>query len=361
VSQAAVGLTEDARGKLLCFIFSANPVCLMGSTPVVMNSISSISKHPYRQLVAFFAIWKTLLLGVAALSPGPGYDTSTSLVLSAAGSDKKLTPALLYLIEKLTRWDAIYFTQASRRGYLFEQEWAFGWGFTRVVSFCAVGKRYLIKCCEICRADLRLIALRVAGVPHYEGLEALIAIIIAHAAHLASVLVLFHLSLAVFPGFKSRFALTTATLHIVSPAGLFLSAPYAESSCALFTFSGALLFAKSFVSKGKAAASHDLFVLASGILFGISTTFRSNGILSGLLLLEEAFRVVISLKEGFETAKFRRLILTGIGGMCVGAGFFVPQFIAYNEYCGQENALLLRPWCGERIPSIYTFVQEHYW
>jgi phosphatidylinositol glycan class V len=47
---------------------------------------------------------------------------------------------LQYIIGKLTRWDAIYFFKAAHRGYLFEQEWAFGWGFTRVIAIVTAGK-----------------------------------------------------------------------------------------------------------------------------------------------------------------------------------------------------------------------------
>jgi hypothetical protein len=39
------------------------------------------------------------------------------------------------LLQTLTRWDAIYFASIAERGYVFEQEWAFGWGFTRLLSF----------------------------------------------------------------------------------------------------------------------------------------------------------------------------------------------------------------------------------
>ena len=188
-------------------------------------------------------------------------------------------------------------------------------------------------------------------------------VVIAHVAHLLSLLVLFALGIIVFPSSPPGFALTAALLHIISPAGLFLSAPYAESSCALLTFSGVLLFAKSFASKGQPTIGHDLLVLLSGISFGIATTFRSNGIFNGLLLLEEAFRALFSLRYGIRVATIRHLIATGLGGLSVGTGFLLPQYIAWREYCGQQNAdaNLSRPWCHKTPPSIYSFVQDHYW
>lgn len=194
----------------------------------------------------------------------------------------------------------------------------------------------------------------------YDGLEGLVAICIAHISHLLSVVTVFSLTQAVFPSSSVGFALTAASFHIISPAGLFLSAPYAESSCALLSFVGCLLFTKGLVHKGPHTAGHDLLVLLSGICFGIATTFRSNGILEGLLLLEEAFRTLLNLKNGLWLTSIRRLLATGLGGISVGAGFLLPQYIAYSEFCGPTESVA-RPWCERTIPSIYTFVQDHYW
>jgi phosphatidylinositol glycan class V len=183
-------------------------------------------------------------------------------------------------------------------------------------------------------------------------------------AHLLSVLVLFALGTIIFPSRSPPFALTAAFLHIFSPAGLFLSAPYAESPCALLSFSGILLFVKSIVGrKERPSIGKDLLVLLSGMTFGVATTFRSNGILNGLLLLEEAFGLLFSLRRGFRLTTIRRLVATGLGGLSVGAGFIVPQYIAWKEYCGQGeiDANFLRPWCHKSLPSVYSFVQDHYW
>jgi len=199
-----------------------------------------------------------------------------------------------------------------------------------------------------------------AGLPRYGGIEGLIAIVIAHTAHLLSVLVLFSLTSVVFAQSSAWLAFTTASLHIISPAGLFLSAPYAESSCALLSFVGCFLFTKSLGSHGAGLVSNDILVLLSGISFGIATTFRSNGILNGLLLLEEAFRTLWSLKTNFQISSIRRLITTGLGGICVAVGFLLPQYIAYTEYCG-DSETDTRVWCKNTLPSIYTFVQDHYW
>jgi phosphatidylinositol glycan class V len=191
-------------------------------------------------------------------------------------------------------------------------------------------------------------------------LEGLVAISLAHISHLLSVLALFQLTLAIFPARSSRFAIVASLLHIISPAGLFLSAPYAESSCALLSFCGCLLFSKSFGRHGVTSTASDALVVLSGILFGLATTLRSNGILNGLLLLEEAVRTLLRLRHGLKFFILRRLIFTGLSGVIVACGLFLPQYIAYTEYCmDAENTP--RPWCERTMPSIYTFVQDYYW
>ncbi|KAH6680347.1 GPI mannosyltransferase 2 [Halenospora varia] len=308
-----------------------------------MRSVSRVYDNPRRNLVALFFVWKTLLLLVACCSPGSGYDTSTDLILPPENDDAGGLPIILqYTVGKLTRWDAIYFVQASKRGYVFEQEWAFGWGFTRLIASIATN-------------------LEALGINRYPGSEGVVAILISHTSHLLAVLCLFSLTLVIFPTCSNKFAFTAAALHILSPAGVFLSAPYAESTCAFLSFLGCVCFSKSFPSRGPPTLLHDSLVLVSGIAFGVATTFRSNGILNGLLLLEEAFNTLLGLSNSFRLAGVRRLIITGLGGVCVGAGFVIPQYIAYQEYCREPNVEVLRPWCAKSLPSIYSFVQEHYW
>lgn len=92
-------------------------------------------RSPYLRILVLFFSWKFILISLALLTPSPSYDTSTSLILQA-GSKWALVERLC---EKLTRWDAIYFVKAAERGYVNEQEWAFGWGFVQVVSGLARG------------------------------------------------------------------------------------------------------------------------------------------------------------------------------------------------------------------------------
>lgn len=94
-------------------------------------------QHPLQSLVGVFAAWKSFLLAVAiGSSVGPAYDTSSTLTSPLIPSPNE---SAFDIATKLTRWDAIYFIQTSRRGYLFEQEWAFGSGLPTVISFITEG------------------------------------------------------------------------------------------------------------------------------------------------------------------------------------------------------------------------------
>lgn len=95
---------------------------------------------PCQTLLAIFIAWKSLLLLIAACSPGPGYDTSTTLaqIYDNTGSEIHAVSLLRFISSKLTRWDAIYFVKIASRGYLFEQEWAFGW--PRLINLFSSGE-----------------------------------------------------------------------------------------------------------------------------------------------------------------------------------------------------------------------------
>ena len=94
----------------------------------------------FLNLACVFVVWKLLLFGVACASPGPGYDTSTHILLhSTLHHDTFATRLLGNIVSKFVRWDALYFTSVAQRGYLFEQEWAWGWGYTRFLALVSKG------------------------------------------------------------------------------------------------------------------------------------------------------------------------------------------------------------------------------
>ena len=162
----------------------------------------------------------------------------------------------------------------------------------------------------------------------------------------------------------SSFCILTASLHIISPAGMFLSSPYAESSFSFLNFAGHYFHAHAMLKHGeKGQSRRDILVLLSGVVFGIATTFRGNGLFSGLLLIWDALVCGIRILRSSDIASnVRHLVVVSISGLLMACIAMVPQYLAYAEYCvrGSANGDK-RPWCSYWPPSIYTWVQKQYW
>jgi phosphatidylinositol glycan class V len=161
---------------------------------------------------------------------------------------------------------------------------------------------------------------------------------------------------------KREIAFIAACLHIISPAGLFLSAPYGESTFAFTTFLGILCYVRAQEQITLPAHQSHLpkaaWTLLSGFCFALSTLFRSNGLLHGTIFL---FDAMAGLRTCFTTpnaSNLARLVTTIFAGSIIAMGFALPQVIAYLQYCTPEPS---RPWCSYLPPSIYSWVQKHYW
>ena len=303
----------------------------------------SRAEQPKLSLTLYFFVWKILLLMIALASPGPAYDTSTILALGKA-IDHRSSYLGWRIIEKLTRWDAIYFTQVAHSGYTYEQQWMAGWGFTKLLG---------------------LVPISSASLPP-TALAAVVGISMAHISHLLSTLVLYELSLLSLQGLsqpkRSSMALVAACLHIITPAGLFLSAPYAESLFSLTTFLGFYLYGRSFLHplKDSGLKCH-MLLLSSGLCLGVASTIRGNGLLSGLVFVHEAMLYLwntLLSDTSLNEIPFQRFCALILSGTTMGIVAIFPQYLAYLDYC---TPLQKRSWCSDRLPSIYAWVQSHYW
>lgn len=188
-----------------------------------------------------------------------------------------------------------------------------------------------------------------------------IAILISNASHLVSVYLLYGICEEVDTEARhGARSLVVSSLHVIAPAGIFLSAPYGESLFAALTFAGCLAYSRS--ARGNPLTS-TLYLLLAGVLFGVSCTVRGNGIFSGLIFLSDLLQL-IWIYAAHASLRSRRALLRAataiIAGMLVAAGAAYPQYLAWTEYCGHATAGR-RPWCESYLPSIYTFVQQHYW
>lgn len=187
---------------------------------------------------------------------------------------------------------------------------------------------------------------------------------LSHLTHYLSVLAVYGLSSNVFGQHtptQRLVCLLSALLHVITPAGAFLSAPYMEPLFSLLNISGLYLYSSSFLDdcSGK-RFTRDVKLLGAALLFAVATTVRSNGILSGFLFAYDAVWLLRrGVLHGLSGDAVLRLGVIVLGGCVVGLGMVLPQVIAYTTYCQDDS--ITRPWCQWTIPSIYGWVQEQYW
>lgn len=162
---------------------------------------------------------------------------------------------------------------------------------------------------------------------------------------------------------RAAVAFVAALLYIVSPAGIFLSAPYTESPFAAINLLGVRLFllGRDYYARGRTMGAA-LFTISGGLASCLATLIRSNGILSGMLYAWDAVACVLNLaRRDRDPRQIVRLVSLGVGGALIASGMILPQYKAYCEYCTGSQLQDVRPWCHDYLPSIFTFVQSHYW
>jgi GPI mannosyltransferase 2 len=318
--------------------------------------------HPLVRLSLVFVLWKATLLLIVFTSPGPGYDTSTTLfefnpVPSHPDGHDHVVPA----VSKLVRWDAIYFIQMAQRGHVFEQEWAFGRGISSHLSWASrsrytiIWMSYFLRYLAFFRTDdPTLWQIASAGVA------------LSHFAHFGSMVLIWAITHRLDQCKELKISSTAAVaalLYILSPAGIFLSAPYTESIFAFYSFLGLGVYISGRLPLRRHVNLLDpISIMLAGAVFGQATVMRSNGILAGLLYVTDAlissFRLV---RDRVAATRVLRLAAIVFGGLFVGWGLVSPQYDAYIEYCFDRLPEERREWCERPLPSIFSFVQAHYW
>ncbi|KAF4555718.1 Mannosyltransferase (PIG-V)-like protein [Elsinoe fawcettii] len=298
-----------------------------------------------RAILTLFVIWKSILLLVVALSPGPGYDTSSDLLLWDDNEALQARGLVPHLLLRLIRWDAVYFVNIANRGYLYEQEWAFGRGFMFLTGQLAKVLPESFLSSNILR-------------------QALSGSIIAHLSHASAVILLYELTFRALPGHtrdRTRIARLAACVHVITPAGVFLSAPYTESLFASLNFLGMLFLVliPQNLESSTGKIRHLTCSVAAGVSFALATTVRSNGLLSVLTFVVLCFPAVLRILGGtINGHDLFALVSSGFGAVITTSGIVVPQYFAYRDYC---TGLQQRSWCANIPPSIISFVQMHYW
>ncbi|NXA41445.1 PIGV mannosyltransferase, partial [Eudromia elegans] len=267
------------------------------------------------------------------------------------------------LLGGLSRWDAEHFLFVAERGYVYEHNFAFLPGFPLSVRAAAEVALWPLR---------RLLRLRSRLLLAAALLNSLFSVLAAAA--------LYKLGCAVLR--CRRAAFLAALLFCISPANVFMAAAYSESMFAFLAFS-----AMWQLETGQSWRSGLLFSLAAGV--------RANGLLNaGFFAYSRGQRFALQLQVGPGLARrlppFWRQLLSLVSSvvlMCAGIllPFVLFQYFAYTRFCAHgidpsqsipEPLLQLAldkgyrlpatdglkpPWCSQRFPVVYSYVQEVYW
>jgi phosphatidylinositol glycan class V len=193
--------------------------------------------------------------------------------------------------------------------------------------------------------------------------QAYAGILLSHVAHLLSVLILYAL-VRQMPMTqekqRAKVAFIAASMHIFSSAGLFLSAPYSESLFSMLNFLG--MFMHTCIPWNLPLESYGplslLHILLSGACFALATTVRSNGIFSGILYFHYVYML---FQSRINLRTLLTVVVVGLSAAMILSAMLFPQYMAYQDYCIVPLEGATRPWCSRSLPSIYSWVQEHYW
>ncbi|NWI17260.1 PIGV mannosyltransferase, partial [Crypturellus soui] len=324
-------------------------------------------RDPYLQELLWFAVCcrvLTLLLQASALFnlliPDHAADAFSPPRLAEPGFCDLLLEGLL---GGLSRWDAEHFLFIAERGYVYEHNFAFFPVFP--LSVRAVAEVALWPLQWLLRLRSRLLLSAAL-------LNSLFSVLAAAA--------LYKLGCAVLR--CRRMAFLAALLFCISPANVFMAAAYSESMFAFLGFS-----AMWHLEKGQSWHSGLLFSLASGV--------RANGLVNaGFFAYSRSKRFALQLQVGPGSVSklppfWRRLLSLGSSVIFTCAGIFLPfvlfQYYAHMRFCAPGTGLsqsipkpLLQlaldkdyrlaavdrfkpPWCSQRFPVLYSYIQEAYW
>jgi len=234
---------------------------------------------------------------------------------------------------------------------------------------------YCIYICSILVTNL--IQLRLAAILYLSPTTSpypyiFAGVLVSNLSHLLSVFVLYNLTKLVYPKEGDKVAFVASVIHVLTPAGIFLVAPYSEGLFALLSFMGYYLYVRSthVYYRGGGGWRQMGWVVAAGVVWMLAGMVRSNGVLNGVVVAVEFVREGwILLRGRGERGVGRRLLRIaglGIAGVLVGLGLVVPQGIAWMQFCaaaagGGGGGGRGREWCSRTLPSIYSYVQDKYW
>ncbi|CAO3628517.1 unnamed protein product [Mucor fragilis] len=249
----------------------------------------------------------TIGLAIATYFFTGSYDSSGEIQLEASAK---------CVLNVFLRWDALYFLHIAEKGYVYEQETAFFPVMPLLAKLLAntvflplqglLGNRYTLLLSGVTVANVSFVL--AAG--------------------------------ALYSTTKNKqLAYVSSIAFCLSPPAMFMSSFYTESIFALMTFTG-----MRWVIENK--------YMQSALIWGVASAVRSNALVYAGFFFYDLIWIRLINRKNVVTGLMRSIIYT----LITASGFALFQYYAYTEFCSLD-----RPWCADRIPLIYSFVQKEYW
>ncbi|KAL4657497.1 GPI mannosyltransferase 2-like [Arapaima gigas] len=276
-----------------------------------------------------------------------------------------LDPLVEMLFGGLSRWDAEHYLFIAEHGYLYEHNFA----FFPLFPLCL-------------RAVSGSLLWPLAGWLSGHG-RLLVAVALLNSIFtVLATAALYGLSCRVLQ--ERRLALLSSLLFCLTPANVFLAAGYSESLFAVLVFGGLWLLEGS-------------RLLAAGVVLGLATAARANGLVNaGFLLylpLQRALANAFAISRGaggparshhYFSLTLSCLLTATFGTTCIVLPFAAFQYYGYRTFCTPSLQLNqvspafldlaqtkgyrvpdagapLPIWCSSHLPLLYSYIQDVYW
>ena len=307
---------------------------------------------PMRTIALRFLLFKIVQVFILCFTPGE-FDTSSNFLYESYREDKlQLIDDWLLssrigvfildnIIDKLIRWDVVHIGDMFVNGIKYEHQFV----------FCPLWWR-LIK------------RIKIGGSNYYKKI--VLGTVIANICHFGACIVLYYLTIQVFKTsgiFRSqryKIALNASFIYIISPAGIFLTAPYAESAAAFCSFLAIYLrevaIDRRVISISgtqetlKKGYGYKTLYLLSGTFTAAAYCMRSNCILLGIMYLIDAYHFA------FRRKNLKNLIFAFASGSLLFFALVLLNWYPYSVFCPARGE-----WCNEWPPLLYKYAQSYYW
>jgi len=321
----------------------------------IINDTSNSKNKPNIKTIVKYAIQSRCLIWIISVISHifvNEHDSSASLILSDNQQNySTLDHIVIKLFGVFIRWDSFFFYHIAENGYIYEQETAF-------FPFLPLMMRFLSNS----------ILYPLQFILSYKSVLLISGVLIVNISFVLATLTLYKLGIKIFK--DEKFSRITAICYCLTPSGMFSTAVYTESLFAFLTFLGM----EKMVDKK---------YLQAALIWMLTTLTRSNAItyigFFGYEMLKSSefkkiaeyiYHVAIekTANSKLDTINVKRLIKS-IGkfiiySCIVGSGLVFYQFFCYKKFCldvKNENGQFVRPWCENKIPLLYSFVQIEYW